>query len=204
MLTQQDEPHGDCWKSLRGYKPLQDLLSLLGKVELSQKGFEQFGNGLDGPALNETRNATYHLIRALLTDDGDKRDDQFGKAIRHAQRAIYDCHEAMLLTMLDKVRKFKDDYAMIQIAPVIPDWLDLLRQAREAQSCIDEAKKEVSLGGDKEKYYLDIQTHVDALRGISERCDDAREELNKIVSRRHYEIVVAISTLVVATLALFL
>ncbi len=165
---------------------LQLLLSLFKAVEPLQKIVESLGYGLDGPALNETRNATYHLLCALRAEDDDLRRAQLEKSERHAQRAIYDCHEAVLLRELDRLRVFKDSYAKVAITPVISDWVDLLHKARNAQACINKARERS--GEERDKLYSEIAPHVAELRRINEMCESSREELNKIITRENEDI----------------
>lgn len=181
MTTQQNDLHEDLWGLLARYEPLRDLRDLFWSVESLQKKFEWLGYGLDGPALNEMRNATYHLLNALLAEDGNKRSEQFDRATRHAQRAVYDCHEAILLTTLDELRKFKEDYATVLVTDVIPDWITLESKAHEAKSFIEDIRNKTSHDENREKYYSSIQPYVEELRGIGRRCDAARPELNKIL-----------------------
>lgn len=164
---------------------IQPLLDLFKSIEPLQKIVESLGNGLDGPALNETRNATYHLLCALRSETSELRRVQIEKAVRHAKRAIYDCHEAVLLRELDRMRMFKDNYAGVEISPVIPDWLDLLRKAREAKSCVDKVREKN--GEDRDGLYDEMAPHVVELTRINEICELAREELNKIIIRDNKE-----------------
>ncbi|MDP2833618.1 MAG: hypothetical protein Q8Q28_10100 [Pseudomonadota bacterium] len=165
---------------------LQHLLDLFKSIEPLQKIVESLGDGLDGPALNETRNATFHLLCALLAESGDVRRIQLEKAERHAQRAIYDCHEAMLLRELDRLRDFKDSYAKVVISSIIPDWVDLVRAARDAHSSIKRARDQN--GEERNNFYAEMAPHVKELNRINEICESAREELNKIIRRDNEEL----------------
>ncbi|MDQ1314592.1 MAG: hypothetical protein QG662_701 [Pseudomonadota bacterium] len=155
---------------------LKGLLDLFKLIEPLQKEVEGLGNGLDGPALNETRNATYHLLSALCGDDRAQRADQLHKAERHAQRAIYDCSEAMILNELEKLRLFKDDYRLIVIGETLPDYQAYMECADEAKYRIAEARKNKE---NREQFYKVVQEDIDKLRKVNSSCSTAREELNK-------------------------
>ncbi len=159
---------------------LTKLLELFKQIEPLQKQVEAYGRGLDGPALNETRNATYHLLLALRSESA-AREDQIGKAERHAQRAIYDCHEAMILKELNTFRVFKEDYRNIEITPVLPSYLAFLQIANDAQSKIEDGRKEN--GENREKFYAELRPCLDSIRDINKKCVVAREELNKTIDR---------------------
>lgn len=175
-----------CDMTAQQNEDIQYLLDLFKSIEPLQKIVESLGDGLDGPALNETRNATYHLLCALRSETGELRQVQIEKAVRHAKRAIYDCHEAVLLRELDRIRVFKDNYASVAISPVIPDWVDLLRKIREAKSCIIKARE--NNGEDRDTFYAEMAPHVAELTRISEICESAREELNKRIRIDNEEI----------------
>lgn len=166
-------------------RDLENLLDLFKSIEPLQKSVESRGNGLDGPALNETRNATYHLLCALRADTEKERGLQIGKAERHAQRAIYDCHEAILLGELDRLRSFKESYAGVVITSVIQNWLELLIRARDAQKLIIEARE--SNGENRDVFYDKVSPHVAVLTEINDVCEMAREELNKAIENENKE-----------------
>ena len=159
---------------------LSELLQLFEQIDPLQKKVEGLGFGLDAPALNETRNATYHLIKAIKSDNPSDEKEQFDKAKRHAKRAIYDCHEAVLLHELDKFRVFKNDYKNSVVTDVLSDYVILKNEANKAKLCISNARKNYE---SREEFYTQINPHVNKLIAINEVCEDAREELNKIIKK---------------------
>lgn len=179
---------------------LKRLLDLFKSIEPLQKEVEWLGNGLDGPALNETRNATYHLLSALCVDDQAQRADQLHKAERHAQRAIYDCSEAMILNELEKLRLFKDDYRLIVIGETLPDYQAYMECADEAKDRIGKARKNKE---NREQFYKVVQEDIEKLRKINSSCATAREELNKRIrsqNQKNFLAKVALAVTVVGVL----
>lgn len=160
---------------------LKNLFELFKTIEPLQKEVEGLGNGLDGPALNEVRNATYHLLEALCGDQS-QRVDQIRKAERHAQRAIYDCSEATILSELEKLRLFKDDYRLIVIGETLPSYQQYMLSADEAKNRIDDARKNQE---NRNQFYQAVQEDTKELKRINASCAAAREELNKRISAQN-------------------
>lgn len=170
------------------------LLQLFEQLEPLQKKVEGLGNGLDGPALNETRNATYHLLKAL--QNNDVQPTEITKAERHAQRAIYDCHEAILLHELEKLRIFREDYKSVVVTQVLPKYLQGGQNADKAKRCIDDVRTgEDSLNVDdyesgfysqpRSCIYTNMEPYIYKIQAFNEECEAAREELNKIIHKEN-------------------
>jgi hypothetical protein len=173
------------------------LLALFDQIAPLQKETELVAKGLDAAALNETRNATYHLLIALR--DSTKCEEEIKKAENHAKRAIYDCHEDVVITdvvsdYLDRCKKA--GYAMDKITEI--------RKA-DAQHANDYANK---YSPDRNKQYEDIAPHLDIIKENNQLFEQARTELNKRIRKENYERrwalvgkVFAVLTLVIAVCA---
>lgn len=158
--------------------PYKKLKGLFSEIEPLQKSVEMRGGaGLDGPALNETRNATWHLLCALDESSDEERDEQVKKAERHAQRAIYDCREALLLSELDEFKDFDKTYSSTPITPVVPNYAEIKAKSKEAVIVIENARR--LHGAQREKFYLALEEPLACIRKNNELCASAREELNK-------------------------
>lgn len=162
------------------------LLKLFQQLEPLQKETELVAKGLDAAALNETRNATYHLLIALC--DVTKCEKEIEKAINHAKRAIYDCHEAILLNELEKFRVFKEDYKDVVITDVIPDYIDKSKNAVLAIDKITAIRSldaqnandcEIKYYPDRNKQYEDIEPFLKIIKENNRDFELARPELNK-------------------------
>ena len=168
------------------------ILELFTQLEPLQKETEQVAKGLDAAALNETRNAAYHLIIALC--DKSVCDEEIKKAENHTKRAIYDCHEAMLLTELDRFKVFKEDYKNIVITDVIPDYVEKCQKAESAKDNIMEVRRQdvqyandydKKYSPDRNKMYADIAPYLKVIQENNKYFDWARPELNKIIIKEN-------------------
>lgn len=160
--------------------PYKKLRGLFAEIEPLQKTLEMRGGaGLDAPALNETRNATWHLLCALDAVDNFQRDDQIKKSERHAQRAIYDCREALLLSELDEFRSFDKTYENIPITPILSNYLNIKTEVENAIILIEQARQEH--GAQRENFYQELKEPLASIRKNNLLCATAREELNKYI-----------------------
>lgn len=163
---------------------LKELLALFVQIEPLQKKVEGIGKGLDGPALNETRNASFHLLKALQSTGASEKQIQIQKAERHAQRAIYDCHEALLLVELDKLRTFKTDYKNTVIGDVIDGYQQGLLDAENARELIQTCRENQK---DRNDFYADIGPLVQKISDFNKLCEISREELNKKIRKENQD-----------------
>lgn len=163
---------------------LKELLALFVQIEPLQKKVEGIGKGLDGPALNETRNATFHLLKALQSTGSSEKQIQIQKAGRHAQRAIYDCHEALLLVELDKLRTFKTDYKDTVIGDVIDGYQQGLLDAENARELIQTCRENQK---DRNDFYAEIGPLVKKISDFNKLCEISREELNKKIRKENQD-----------------
>lgn len=171
-----------------------NLLKLFQQLEPLQKETELVAKGLDAAALNETRNATYHLLIGLC--DSAKCEKEIEKAVNHAKRAIYDCHEAILLNELEKFRVFKEDYKNVVVPDVVSDYVARCTAAGTAKDKITEIRKvDVQhtndyvnkYSPDRNKQYEDIAPHLEIIKENNRFLEQARPELNKIIRRENHE-----------------
>ena len=168
------------------------LLALFQRLEPLQKETELVAKGLDGAALNETRNAAHHLLIALC--NSDKCNDEIRKAENHAKRAIYDCHEAMLLNELEKFKVFKEDYKSTVVTDIVPDFIDRCKQGNSAldgitkirKSDVENASDDVrKYSPDRNKLYEDIAPFLTIIKENNRHLELARPELNKIIQKEN-------------------
>ena len=188
------------------------LLKLFQQLEPLQKETELVAKGLDAAALNETRNATYHLLIAL--NDVAKCEKEIEKAESHAKRAIYDCHEEILLNELEKFKVFKEDYKDVVITDVIPSYIDNCRSAASAMNKITAIRSldaqhvkdcEVKYSPDRNKQYEDIAPFLKIIKDNNFDFELARPELNKLIIKenkgRRTALWIFLATILVALIA---
>ena len=171
-----------------------NLLALFQRLEPLQKETELVAKGLDGAALNEARNAAHHLLVALCSTD--KCAEEIKKAENHAKRAIYDCHEAMLLNELEKFKVFNEDYKNTVVTDIIPDFIERCKQANSAKDGITKIRKSDAENAsddvrkyspDRNKLYEEITPFLAVIRENNRHLELARPELNKVIRKENKE-----------------
>lgn len=128
------------------------------------------------PAINELRYAGYHLVSALSANDEQGKESHLVSAINHCRRASYEAAEAGVMTALDRIMIFKEDYRLVTITDCIPGWIEILDQCDQCKHALARSRNK---GDDRSE---DHEIHMDAfdeLVTICRRLDVAREELNK-------------------------
>lgn len=172
---------------------VKSLLSLFEEIERLQKQVELSTSALYAPALNETRNATYHLLQAInLQEDEARTVNEITKAERHAKRAIYDCHEAKLLDEMNKFQTFIKEYRNVHKSPFIPNWSDMLKSATEAQNMIAVARTKYK--NNRDDLYHEIASHVEVITSINNQLEFKRDELNLSLKKVRWGVWIAIIT----------
>lgn len=134
------------------------------KTEIADNAFPQ-------PPINELRYSYHHFLSALRTNN----EDEFRSAEKHIRRAIYDAIDIRLVTYLEAIKSFKDDFSNIPISDTINNWDRMLVQIREAQQAISD-----NVNGDSRSQRIEVHSkHAKNLQDIYNICDANREELKK-------------------------
>jgi superfamily II DNA or RNA helicase len=131
------------------------------------------------PAMNELRYAGYHLLQAL-TDDSESSAEQMTKAINHCKRAAYEASEAGIITCLERINVFKQDYKAIIISETVQDWQKISLFCESSNVSIYSSRLK---GKDQSTEY---SVYIEKFRKLKEYCmrlDYAREELNKKIDK---------------------
>lgn len=160
------------------------IRDLFRDAEREIKKAEEISGELAVPAVNELRYAGCHLLEALCSDAPHHATEQIARARRHCQRAIFDASDASIIYLLERVRTFQDDYRRFVISAVIPDYTDIKKTISDTRHKIENARADNER---RESYYLEAISLVEQLKGIGDRLDDSREELNKAVRRQNRE-----------------
>ncbi len=91
----------------------------------AEDAIKDIGSELVIPAVNQLRYCGNHLARYLSNTDNN---EELQDAAKHCKRATYDAYEAAITYQLLEFHKFKDDYRMIQVGTIIPDYADIRHQ----------------------------------------------------------------------------
>lgn len=170
-----------------------NLTRLFQKAEDKLKLVERLHDeGLVVPSVNELRYSGYHLLRALNTTDPEERSGHIDRAERHCCRAIYDAVEVSILDRLEAIRRFEDDYRLVEVTRVLPNYVELRGRVRKAEELITTTDED-----DRERYYDICEQHYSELERVAATLEDARPELNKqLRNSRRGAMVAAVSLLV--------
>lgn len=133
--------------------------------------------GIIVPALNEFRYAGQHIARALAAKDMSVAIENLDQAIRHARRAKYDAHDAVIQYYLEQCKFFKEDYKFIQITSVVAAYND---DCVALASIQDEMAQEDR--NKREEYIACKIQQCEVAKRIYRRWDFARDELNKVMA----------------------
>src|SRR5215218_8252570 len=101
---------------------LADLRTEFDRAEEFCLEVQNFVDKAGIPAINELRNVGHHLLRAMDNAGQITSQQELNAAVSHSRRACYEASEAGILTALQVIKKFKDDYATIEIGDVVPNY----------------------------------------------------------------------------------
>ncbi|MHB9117845.1 MAG: hypothetical protein ACYC2R_06195 [Burkholderiales bacterium] len=166
----------DCIRSL-DFDKIQYVRNLFKKAEKKIKEVELYSSEANIPAINELRYVAYHLLAYLESKD----DDDIKKAENHCKRSIYDACEATIVVLLEEIRQFKEDYRRVAVTPVIKEYTQHLKRAKDANQFI---QANTSEHDSREDFYEKSDEHVAALKEIVDLFSSSREELNKQLSEK--------------------
>ncbi|MDF1668037.1 MAG: hypothetical protein P1U83_00370 [Roseovarius sp.] len=135
------------------------------------------------PAINEMRYAGYHLLMSVSDEpDGTSKEFEHLKdAVRHCRRAAYEASEAGILSAIEFISIFKEEYKSVTIIDIIPDWIKILKRCDEIQDRVSAAR---DTGRDRS---TDHEAHMNAFRELRDFCrttEYSREELNKKIQQQ--------------------
>ena len=159
---------------LENHEQLQHIVELFSDAEKAIKELEDAKGELTVPAVNQLRYTGNHLVR-YLSDPSNK--DELKDAEKHCKRATYDAYEAVMLYYMLEYNKFRDDYRMVQITEVIPDYSEITAAVEEARFFFRDNNESKTRGDhyrDGKQYLLKIKEHVNKLNAN-------RGELNKLI-----------------------
>ena len=164
------------------YKKAEDLLHSLG-VDTS----------IDTSAINELRYAGRHVLNAIAAaahGDREEESKQISRAKGHCERAIYDAYDGAIFFHLQAFDEFREDYRLIIITEVLPDYVETLHRMEEARRFLEEAR---SKEDDRATYYEQAGDHYAQIAETMAGLRTARVELNKKVAEYNDQIARTIS-----------
>jgi hypothetical protein len=157
------------------------LWELFKEAEDALHEAELIHGDLSVPSINQLRYAGHHILLSLVGGD-QAPEEEIRRAERHCQRAIYDAYDSAVVYLLARTEQFMNDYREIPILEHFPKYDAVRTKARESRDLIISAKKDFS---EREKYYAACRDAAKQLKHCIELMEDARDELNKAISRRN-------------------
>lgn len=181
---------------------LSEISELFVLAEEKIKLIEHLGEGLTFPAVNQLRYVAFHLLRADKTTDENLKKEELRKAKNHCERAIYDAVEPGIVHYLEEIRTFQNDYRMVEITNIIPNYLDISRKAEESSDFIlERIKDSVSdRSNNQGDQYQEATSLFEELKEAVKLLSYARPELNKKLKKYRLMFLVSVATLIVAAI----
>lgn len=161
------------------YPSLADLKTEFHRAEEFCSEVQNFVDKAGIPAINELRNVGHHLLRAMDDRGNITCQQELNSAVSHARRACYEASEAGILTALQVIKKFKDDYSRIEIGDVVPNYSTSLASATKALRLVEKGRQT------RDNHVEDFDIRMGVFRGLRDFCDlldVSRDEMNKRVT----------------------
>ena len=181
---------------------LSEISELFALAEEKIKLIEHLGEGLTFPSVNQLRYVAFHLLRADKTTDENLKKEELRKAKNHCERAIYDAVEPGIVHYLEEIRTFQNDYRMVEITNIIPNYLDISRKADESSGFISERIKDSisDRSNNQGDQYQEATSLFEELKEAVKLLSYARPELNKKLRKYRLVFLVSVATLIVAAM----
>ena len=113
-----------------------DLRRLYETADGFAREIAEFRAEISIPAHNELRYAGHHFLQAISDDVELVDGEQLRRAKNHCERAMYEAAEAGIISALDSIRAFRQDYKDIVVGDVLGGYADKLVLAKRAQELL--------------------------------------------------------------------
>lgn len=163
---------------------IKGIVELFDRAEDIVKEVEQLAQELSVPSINELRYVGYHLARSLCEEDNQGINTQISKAKGHCKRAIYDAHEIGIISMLEQIKLFNEEYSKFSssVIEVLPSYTLELTTASKAAQFIATIKKEHR--DNRDAYYEECQPHYLLLKETLEKLTIATPLINQKITEK--------------------
>ena len=175
------------------------VIALFHEAERALKFVELDQNeGTVVPAINELRYAGYHICKAIEATNPKERAEEIDKAEKHCKRAKFDALEFGILDQLERFKIFQDDYRLVVISGIVPDYTDIRLKAIDIQDFIDRVDR-----SDRDNHHERCKEYFEEFRLLVRKLDAARPELNKKLRNTRWGAFATAAGVVIALLTLF-
>lgn len=168
--TKNDTPHR-----------ISDLRALYDTADEFAREVAEFRDEIAIPAYNELLYAGHHLLQALDDSGAVSDSEQFRRAVSNCERAMYEAAEAGIISTLESINRFREDYKNIVVKDVVDNYSSILVKARKAQNLLARRRSDQMSSSERASCYMETFRQ---LRDDSEMLEASREDLNAKVSEQ--------------------
>lgn len=141
----------------------------------------EFRDEISIPAYNELRYAGYHIIKALNDNGTISDEEQLRRAISHCERAEYEAAEAGIISVIESISRFREDFKNIVIGDIIPSYSDIIIKVRKAQDLLALGRSDEITSSERASRYMETFRE---LRQADETLEANRDDLNARLSEQ--------------------
>lgn len=168
--TENDTPHR-----------ISDLRALYDTADEFAREVAEFRAEIAIPAYNQLRYAGHHLLQALDDNGSISSNEQLRRAVSHCERAMYEAAEAGIISTLESINRFREDYKDIVVKDVVDNYSSILVKAGKAQNLLARGRSDQMSSSERASGYMET---FQQLRDDSEMLEASREDLNAKVSEQ--------------------
>lgn len=153
---------------LNAAKAFTDAERFLKAAEFDITGFPLYI-----PTVNELRYYGYHINQAFACANAEDQREELRKAERHCRRAAFDAVELCLLSYMDYIQIFQNDYRKAVITEVLPEYPSMCDRAAEVRDFVESHSHE-----QRADYYEECLPLLGEVKGIVRKLEYSRSSLN--------------------------
>ena len=163
-----------------GKKSIKDFRELYSSAEEFAREVSEFMSEISIPAYNELRYAGYHLSKSINDCGVLSNQEELRRALSHCERAQYEASESGIITALEIIKSFKEDYRNLVVKEIVEDYPNILRRADEATKIIVSGRGDNKTHPQRAAHYMKIFRE---LKNDSETLEYNRDDLNAMLRR---------------------
>lgn len=154
---------------------IAELRRLYEMADCFAREIAEFRAEISIPAHNQLRYAGHHFLQAIGDHIELVDEEQLRRAKNHCERAMYEAAEAGIISALDSIRAFRQDYKDIVVSDVLGSYTEKLVLAKKAQDLLARGRADQRSAVARVSEYMDTFRE---LRAAAETLEAARDDLN--------------------------
>lgn len=159
--------------------PEKELRSFYEQAQRYIKISEEINGEIPIPAVNELRNAGYHIVKFIANTPEENKEYEYIRAKSHIQRACYEALDASLIFLIEIIKEFKNSYKNYPISNVIPDYHDALKAVKQAKTILEQGRDSSE---NRDNDFRKREECVKQLKKFTDNLDIYREEIDTRIS----------------------